>query len=209
VDVIYPSPRTEDSSRIVERLRGALAGAGGGASVAAGIGRNAQGIEAIRLAYRQASMALAIARDLYGGTRSLRFEELGAERLLFHLIGYPELATYRHDMIGPLEDYDRKHGADLTRTVEVFLACHGNHARAARELHLHRNTLLYRLERATELLGKDLDDPETRLAVQLALKVRSISGRAMATATQGTERPGPSSRRAARAQHEGDTSGNG
>ena len=42
---------------------------------------------------------------------------------------------------------------------------------------IHRNTLIYRLERIQELLGGvDLEDPETRLNLQLALKIRGALG---------------------------------
>jgi DNA-binding PucR family transcriptional regulator len=39
---------------------------------------------------------------------------------------------------------------------------------------VHRNTLLYRMERVTQIGGFDLDNPETRLAVHLALKIRRL-----------------------------------
>ena len=63
------------------------------------------------------------------------------------------------------------------RTLDAFLRAGGNHMRAARDLNVHRNTLIYRLERIQELLGgADLEDPETRLNLQLALKIRAALG---------------------------------
>jgi purine catabolism regulator len=62
----------------------------------------------------------------------------------------------------------------LLETVEVYLACNGNLSEAARRLHLHRNSLLYRLHHIRDLLGHDLDNPELRLALQLALKGRRV-----------------------------------
>ena len=51
------------------------------------------------------------------------------------------------------------------------------HMRAARDLNVHRNTLIYRLERIQELLGgSNLEHPETRLNLQLALKIRAALG---------------------------------
>ena len=47
--------------------------------------------------------------------------------------------------------------------------------RAAEALHLHRNTLLYRLARIQAIGGLDLDDPEVRLAVQVALRLRPVA----------------------------------
>jgi purine catabolism regulator len=59
-------------------------------------------------------------------------------------------------------------------TLEGFFECNGNHARAAEALHLHRNTLLYRLDRIQSITGRDLGDAETRLSLQLALKIRRV-----------------------------------
>lgn len=44
----------------------------------------------------------------------------------------------------------------------------------ARAMHFHRNSLLYRLGRIEELLGRSLDDPELRLSLQMALKIRHL-----------------------------------
>jgi len=41
-------------------------------------------------------------------------------------------------------------------------------------LNVHRNTLIYRIERVAQIGGFDLDNPETRLAVNLALKIRRL-----------------------------------
>ena len=59
---------------------------------------------------------------------------------------------------------------DIVRAIEE----HGNLTRTAKRLHIHRNTLLYRMDRIKEISGLDLDNPETRLAVYLALRIRRI-----------------------------------
>lgn len=176
VDVLYPLSATAppDPRRLVEALRARLSEACDRLPVAAGVGRPAAGAADFPRAYREAAMALEVCRALYGGNTTVRFEDLGVNRLLFQLLDNPELEAYRRDIIGPLEDYDARHGTDLARTLEVFLASNGNHMQAARDLHLHRNTLLYRLQRVEELLGVDLDQADARLAVQVALKIRAI-----------------------------------
>lgn len=57
-------------------------------------------------------------------------------------------------------------------TLETYLAHAGRKAETARELHLNRQTLYNRLARIGELLGTDLDDPQTVLALSLALRAR-------------------------------------
>ena len=60
---------------------------------------------------------------------------------------------------------------ELIRTLEVYFEHNTNLSQAAEALFIHRNTLIYRMERIASLTGLDLDDPETRLAMQLALHI--------------------------------------
>ena len=64
--------------------------------------------------------------------------------------------------------------ADLIKTLEAFFACHGNLSQTAEMLIVHRNTLLYRMNRINEIAQIDLNRPETRLALQLAIKANRL-----------------------------------
>jgi purine catabolism regulator len=86
------------------------------------------------------------------------------------------LDNFCEEYLGPLEAYDSRYNGELLDTLEGFFLANGNHARAAESLHLHRNTLLYRLSRIEALSGRDLAESETRLCLQLALKIRHLKG---------------------------------
>ncbi|NJO85200.1 MAG: PucR family transcriptional regulator, partial [Blastochloris sp.] len=62
----------------------------------------------------------------------------------------------------------------LLKTLDAFFAGLGNLARTAEILHVHRNTLLYRLERIKKISGLDLDNAEDRLALWIALKAHRV-----------------------------------
>jgi DNA-binding PucR family transcriptional regulator len=47
---------------------------------------------------------------------------------------------------------------------------------AARDLGIHVNSMSYRLERIETISGLKLDDPETRVAIAIALRARSMLG---------------------------------
>jgi PucR family transcriptional regulator, purine catabolism regulatory protein len=146
-------------------------------ALTAGIGRSADGTITYHAALREASQAAEIAATLPGGSATLHFAHLGALRLIFHLAGNPELQAFQRDLLGPLETYDRVHRSELLQTLEAFFRAGGNHVQAARDLNIHRNTLIYRLDRIRDLLdGVDLEDPDTRLNLQLALKIRAAFG---------------------------------
>ena len=78
------------------------------------------------------------------------------------------LSPFR-ELVVPLSDYDRKRGSDLIKTLSIYFDTGTNASETADRLFLHRNSLLYRLERIQELTGLDLKNPDARLALQLGL----------------------------------------
>ncbi|MFJ4370447.1 PucR family transcriptional regulator [Streptomyces chartreusis] len=97
---------------------------------------------------------------------------LDIDLLLWRLRDHPDLAAFVDRAIGPLRDHDDRSKPPLLPTLETYLAHAGRKAETARELHLNRQTLYNRLARIGELLGTDLDDPQTVLALSLALRAR-------------------------------------
>ncbi|WP_316763816.1 helix-turn-helix domain-containing protein [Streptomyces herbicida] len=81
------------------------------------------------------------------------------------------VGDYIESVIGPVLDYDTQRFTELTRTLDAYFASSSSPTRAASELHVHPNTVSRRLERITELLGDDWQDPERALEIQLALRL--------------------------------------
>ena len=76
-----------------------------------------------------------------------------------------------HPSIQLLKRFDRENNSEYCLTLEMFLRMERSHLKTSNILHLHRNTLLYRIKRIEEITGLDLDDPELRLHLQLSLAV--------------------------------------
>lgn len=75
---------------------------------------------------------------------------------------------------GPVHDLvraDLATGGELVRSLAAYLDASGDVARAAARLVVHPNTLRYRLRRARERFGVDLDDPDTTLLITLAVRL--------------------------------------
>jgi purine catabolism regulator len=177
LSALLPVRRQQDDDEIqerVEEIRATLNSGLENLALAAGVGRLCRAPAEFAAGHRQAQQALVAAELMHAGGCTVRFDQLGADRLLLELRSNQALREFVTDVIGPLEDYDRLHRSELVSTVSMFIACNGNHVRTAQELHLHRNSLLYRLDRAQKVLGCDLDDSDTRLAVQLALRGRRL-----------------------------------
>lgn len=101
---------------------------------------------------------------------------LDIDLLLWRLRDHPDLSAFVERAIGPLRDHDASSRPPLLPTLQTYLAHAGRKAETARELHLNRQTLYNRLARISELLGTDLDDPQTVLALSLALRARRHAG---------------------------------
>lgn len=82
-------------------------------------------------------------------------------------------SSYRQRLLSGLVDYDRTHHSDLVRTLRVFLECSGSWSRCSQRLHVHVNTLRYRIRRIEEITGRDLGDFPTRVDFYLALQLES------------------------------------
>ncbi len=160
--------------RVQARVQQNMGGNGGLPAYSAGIGHLARSLLDIPPSYREARQALEIGQKLSGEGNLHSFARLGIYRLLFHLYGQKELTDFYHETLGPLLDSDNRSNGALIETLEGFFRCNGNLSETARTMHLHRNSLLYRLGRIEELLGRSLEDPELRLSLQIALKVRHL-----------------------------------
>ena len=136
-----------------------------------GIGRPVTDVHMWRDSFRQAGQALDMARRLMSKTPRY-FPDLSVYRLLLQLEHYPDLQTFKDEILGPLLAYEGS--GDLIRTLEVYFNHHGILTQAAEALFIHRNTLIYRMERIADITGLDLDNTDTRLAVQLALRIHHM-----------------------------------
>ncbi|MBN1201031.1 MAG: helix-turn-helix domain-containing protein [Anaerolineae bacterium] len=139
---------------------------------AIGLGQSATDLRTWRESFQQAVAAFRTARQWRLAT-PLAFWEMGVYRLLSLLVGSPELRKFYYETMGELAENSSQH-AEFITTLEAFFEQHGNLTRTAKRLHVHRNTLLYRMDRIREISGIDLNNPETRLAVHLALRIRRI-----------------------------------
>ena len=141
--------------------------------VAIGLGQVARDINGWRSSYRDAVQAMELAERLQTDL-PLFIGDLGVYQLILSLTDKDKLSDFCEDSLGPLMDYDMRQNADLIKTLEAFFHCHGNLSQTAETLIVHRNTLLYRMNRINEIAGIDLNRPETRLALHLALTIRRL-----------------------------------
>ncbi len=100
--------------------------------------------------------------------------ELGLTGLLAAVTD-ERLVDYSRRHLGPLMEHDSSRKGSLVATLRAYLET-GEQQQAATRLRVHPNTLRYRLDRIREISGVDLEDPETRLNLAVALRVQALLG---------------------------------
>ncbi len=182
VDVIvalYPLDDLAQTKRVrwvVEEVREQLATRTPSGIVASGVSRPAQGLSALRESYREAKDAVSIANELGEREQTTYYGDLKLFQLLLALKerNLDEMRRFYRETLGPLVEHDDRKQGDLIRTLNGFFEANGNLAKAAIDLDVHRNTLVYRLERIAELTELNLDDADNRLILHLALKIQRV-----------------------------------
>lgn len=89
--------------------------------------------------------------------------------------GREDLAAYIHHTVGKVMDWDRERSTDLMLTLREFVEANASPTRTARNLGLHTNTVLQRLDRISALLGPDWRDPEPLFRVSVAVRLHRLS----------------------------------
>jgi sugar diacid utilization regulator/putative methionine-R-sulfoxide reductase with GAF domain len=177
----------------VEAFLGAAAAGLGGVRLAGGLGRVCLGLRDYAESYREAELALRVARAAPDGERLRTHEDLGFYGLVARAVAPAMLDELADHALEPLVRSDAETGAQHVRTLAAFLRSDRRLKPAAAALHVHVNTLRYRLARIERLLGVDLEDVEARFQLELAVRVLEARGRV----APGGERPAAGRRPAA------------
>ncbi len=98
------------------------------------------------------------------------FPDLGVHHLLACLADGPELARFVESQLAPLLAHESKGSSPLLLTLRAFLDNGGAKSATARALQLERMSLYHRLDRIERLLGRDLDNSESRIQLDMALR---------------------------------------
>ena len=139
------------------------------ASSALAMGVGLCGIEGIALSYQSARKTLRVGRQRRPEESIFSYYELSLPVLLAGL-GSGWQAEQLQEPLHRLMAIDKR-GGTLRRTIEVWFAQNGHPVATANALHIHRNTLDYRLRQIAEITGLDLANTDDRLLLYIALQL--------------------------------------
>ncbi|MEU2247114.1 PucR family transcriptional regulator ligand-binding domain-containing protein [Streptomyces sp. NPDC019224] len=136
-----------------------------------GVSASVHSAEGLRGALEEARHARRVAAARPGRVCAAGHHELASHVLLLPFVPDDVRRAFTARLLDPLREYDRRHRAELIPTLEAFLDCDGSWTRCAARLHLHVNTLRYRVGRIEQLTGRDLARLEDKLDFFLALRM--------------------------------------
>ncbi|MEU0026148.1 PucR family transcriptional regulator ligand-binding domain-containing protein [Streptomyces sp. NPDC006335] len=157
---------------LLESVRDPLsAGLDDDGRVTLGVSASVHSAEGLRGALEEARHARRVAAARVGRVCAAGHQELASHVLLLPFVPDDVRRAFTARLLDPLRDYDRRHRAELIPTLEAFLDCDGSWTRCATRLHLHVNTLRYRVGRIEQLTSRDLSRLEDKLDFFLALRM--------------------------------------
>ncbi|WP_426454346.1 PucR family transcriptional regulator [Paenibacillus sp. S-38] len=125
--------------------------------------------------YREAQTVLGLRSRFPQETSHMVFyRDLGFYRWLPLFDEHNGAARYKNPSLEKLRAYDREHHGSLLETLEAYLSCDSNLKEAAERLHIHANSLAYRLKRIAEIGGIDLGSMDQKVTLYLDLKTEKL-----------------------------------
>lgn len=161
---------TRSASRALETIEARFPGL----RPRAGVSTPHEGPLGLRAAAAEARGAIIAARASGKPPGVTAHDATGVQRMLMEWYASDTARASVRVQLAPLERLGPARCETAIRTLAAFLDERGSIGRTAQRLHLHRNAVTYRMRRITSLLGVDLDDPDQRLALQLACRARLL-----------------------------------
>lgn len=140
----------------------------------AGVGSAHEGTAGLRASAAEARAALFAARAARKPSGVAAHDAVGVQRMLMEWYSSDTARASVRDQLAPLEKLGASRADTAIRTLAAYLDEQGSIGKTAQRLHLHRNAVANRIRGITELLDVDFEDPDQRLALQLACRARLL-----------------------------------
>lgn len=142
-------------------------------SLSFGIGNPYTNVLDIGLSYKEAVKALQSGYQMRKTRFAHSYQTMDVSRLL-RMIPYDEMLQFHQETFKPFEDREPNERNELMKTLSAFYENHCQIVDTAKELFVHRNTVIYRLEKCEKLTGRNMKDPMESLRFRLAFALESL-----------------------------------
>ncbi len=160
--------------KVQGRIAIALRDLGGGAGISEAFG-GYDSFSSLNVHYQQACAALQYAAAAQEPVRLCAYAQVALADLCSRIrdSGWSEM--FIHPAVGILEQYDRENKTELAFTLRQYLLHEENVVRTAKDLFIHRNSLMYRLDKIQQLTGIDLEEPGERMRLLLTFSIKKTA----------------------------------
>lgn len=128
----------------------------------------------IRKSYHEAEKALKAMKAEGERDATVFYSDIGGYKLLMEIENTGLLKEYYDDTLGKLELYDIQNNSDFMEILYTFLKEDGSYIQTSNKLFMHRNTLMYKMNKIHEILKVDLADPKVRFELYLGFMVKKM-----------------------------------
>ncbi|MCE0768456.1 helix-turn-helix domain-containing protein [Pseudonocardia kujensis] len=143
-------------------------------AVGVGVGNNCRSPADIARSYSEAQRAVAAGERIGTPGQVQLFAELGIHRLLLRIQDVGELRAFGEEVVGKLLEEDAATGMQYLPTLAVYFAENSSPSKAAQRLHVHPNTVSYRIRRVEEITLLRLDVHRDRLMAEVAVQILEV-----------------------------------
>lgn len=143
-------------------------------SVLVAVGKAVSTVSDVNKSFQDALRGIHMAQSSNLHDDIVFMDDFAVYQLLSENINKSTLRRFRQASIGPLLRHDEKHGTQFVDTLEKYFQNNGSITDAARDMYIHRNTYIYRLEKIKALLGVDLKNSRKLQELQLGLLAHRI-----------------------------------
>ncbi len=177
---VVAAPSGRASPNLARAVREtALAELGPQSRLCATVSRTVRDTTDLPRAMSETLATLRLGQDLHMNDAVVGVQTMALERLLAARGDHRAMRQFVDDQLGALTRADSARNSQLTHTLEVLACCGGSKSKAAKQLHVRRQSLYYRLDQISRLLDVDLDDPKqlTTLAVAITAERLVYAGK--------------------------------
>lgn len=141
----------------------------------AGFSNDTKGLDSISDYYQEARIAQDLGSRISPEKDICQFSDYVLEHVLSQMTRVLPAKNLNSQILSRLNDYDQQNGSEYVKTLTVYLKNNMNALKTAKELCIHRGTIVYRLERIREIGKIDFDNSDELLHVYISLKLMSKS----------------------------------
>lgn len=174
-DTVSESDKKEVLAKIYKSLSEYLYSISSDIKLVMGVGRAYEGIGDLQKSFTEASRCVILSEKMNMSGRVFCYEEMGIYNLFSELADKKVMQEFIDNTLGVIIEYDRNNNSKLLETLKAYLWNNNSLIHASEQLYTHRNTVKYRVQRISQLTGRDIDDAITRLEFMNAIICMEIS----------------------------------